>query len=140
LNPVNLHTDTGVWYLDQGLEIVERVNHPSVGICLDSWNVWQTPDLDEVIAQCGKRIFLIQLSDWNTPRSTADRYALGEGTIPLARMIRAIRSTGYDGAWVVEILSSMHLDGSLWKSDLDELLERNRETFFQLWEQSGPVA
>lgn len=129
LNPVNLHTDTAVWYLDQGLELVERVDHPSVGICLDTWNVWQTPNLEEVIRQCGKRIFLVQLSDWKTPRSTADRFSIGAGVIPFERIMRAIRATGYDGDWVVEILSSMHLDGSLWKSDLDRVLDQNRNAF-----------
>lgn len=137
LSPVNIHTDTSVWYLDQGLEVVERVNHPSVGVCIDTWNVWQTPDLDEVIRQCGKRILVIQLSDWQRPRSTADRFTLGTGEIPLAKMMRSIRQTGYDGPWVIEILSSMHLDGSLWKSDLDEVLRKNREAFEHLWSESG---
>jgi sugar phosphate isomerase/epimerase len=137
LSPVNIHTDTAVWYLDQGLEVVERVNHPNVGICIDSWNVWQTPNLDEVIRQCSKRILLVQLSDWKTPRSTADRFTLGTGDIPLAKMIGAIRRTGYGGPWVVEILSSMHLDGSLWKSNLDDVLRTNREAFERLWDQAA---
>jgi sugar phosphate isomerase/epimerase len=136
LSPVNIHTDTAVWYLDQGLEIVERVNHPDVGICIDSWNVWQTPDLNEVIRQCGRRILVVQLSDWKTPRSTADRYTLGTGEIPLADMISAIRKTGYQGPWVIEILSSMHLEGSLWKSDLDKVLDENREAFERLWKKA----
>ena len=71
LSPVNIHTDTSIWYLDQGIELVHRVNHPAVGICIDTWNVWQTPNLDDIIRQCGNRIFLVQLSDWKTPRSTA---------------------------------------------------------------------
>jgi sugar phosphate isomerase/epimerase len=137
LSPVNIHTDTAVWYLDQGLELIDRVNHPNVGLCLDTWNVWQTPDLEEVIRQSGKRLFLVQLSDWQTPRSTADRYSLGDGVIPFERIFQAIRSTGYDGDWVVEILSSMHLDGSLWKSDLDGLLDRNREAFERLRSPAG---
>jgi sugar phosphate isomerase/epimerase len=132
LSPVNIHTDTAVWYLDQGLEIVERVDHPHVGICIDSWNVWQTPNLDAVIRQCGNRILVVQLSDWQCPRSTADRFTLGTGEIPLNRFIGSIRSTGYNGPWVVEILSSMHLEGSLWKSDLDAVLRQNREAFEQL--------
>ena len=137
LSPVNIHTDTAVWYLDQGLEVVERVNHPAVGICIDSWNVWQTPDLQDVIRQCGRRILVVQLSDWKRPRSTADRFTLGTGEIPLASMIRAIRRTGYDGPWVIEILSSMHLDGSLWKSDLENVLKKNREAFESLWSESA---
>jgi sugar phosphate isomerase/epimerase len=138
LSPVNIHTDTSVWYLDQGIELVQRVNHPSVGICVDTWNVWQTPKLDEVIRQCGDRIFLVQLSDWKTPRSTADRYSLGDGDIPLSDIVTSIRETRFDGAWVVEILSSYHLAGSLWKGDLDDLLERNYRRFMKLFEEAAP--
>lgn len=138
LSPVNIHTDTAVWGLDQGLEVVENVCHPAVGLCVDSWNVWQTPELEDVIAQCGKRIFLVQLSDWRTPRSTADRYSLGDGNIELAPMLRAIRRTGYEGPWIVEILSSFHLSGSLWKTDLNELLRTNAAAFQRLWEEAAP--
>ncbi|HEY1974966.1 MAG TPA: sugar phosphate isomerase/epimerase family protein [Candidatus Baltobacteraceae bacterium] len=138
LNPINVHTDTAVWSLERGLELVDRVNHPAVGICIDTWNIWQASDVEELIRQCRNRIFAVQLSDWKTPRSTADRYSLGTGEIPLASLMRAIRSTGYNGAWVVEILSSMHLPGSLWKSNLDNLLEDNKRTFEQLWSASAP--
>jgi sugar phosphate isomerase/epimerase len=102
--------------------------------------VWQTPALESVIRQCGNRILLVQLSDWRTPRSTADRYILGEGEIPLAKIMRAIRKTGYEKAWIVELLSSFHLEGSLWKSDMDEVLRKNREAFERLWAQSEPGA
>jgi sugar phosphate isomerase/epimerase len=137
LSPVNLHTDTAVWYLDQGLDVVERVNHPHVGICIDTWNVWQTPRLTDVIRQCGDRILVVQLSDWKTPRSTADRYSLGEGEIPVRDIVRAIRQTGFAGPWVVEILSSLHLEGSLWKSDLEEVLRKNCAAFEKLWNETG---
>jgi sugar phosphate isomerase/epimerase len=139
LNPININTDTAVWGLDHGLELVEKVNHPAVGICVDTWNVWETPDLPQVIRQCGKRILVIQMSDWKMPRSTADRYTLGQGEIPLTEMFRAIRQTGFEGPWVVEILSSLHLDGSLWKSDMDEMLRKNHEAFDRLWQQSAPA-
>ena len=138
LSPVNLHTDTAVWGLDQGLEVIDRVNHPAAGLCIDTWNVWQTPSLESVIEQCGKKIFLVQLSDWQTPRSTADRYSLGDGEIAFAPIVRAIRKTGYDGAWVVEILSSFHLDGSLWKQDLHGVLRQNADAFARIWKESSP--
>lgn len=138
LNPLNVNTDTAVWGLDHGLDLVERVNHPAVGICVDTWNVWETPSLEGVIRQCASRILVIQLSDWKTPRSTADRYELGQGEIQLAKIMRAIRETGFNGPWVVEILSSLHLEGSLWKSDMDEVLRRNHEAFDRLWNESEP--
>lgn len=138
LSPVTMHTDTAVWLLEQGVEIVERVAHPSVGICIDSWNVWLSRDLDALIHRCGSRIRVVQLSDWRMPRATADRYTLGDGEIPLASLMREIRRTGYSGPWVVEILSALHLEGSLWKQDLDDVLERNRRAFERLWDESAP--
>ena len=53
LNPINVNTDTAVWGLDHGLDLVEQVNHPAVGICIDSWNIFETPNLNEVIRRCG---------------------------------------------------------------------------------------
>jgi sugar phosphate isomerase/epimerase len=137
LNPINLHLDTAVWGLDRGLALVERVNNPNVGICIDTWNIWETPDLYDVIAACGKRILVIQASDWKMPRSPADRYSLGDGDLPLAGIFRAIRKTGFDGPWVVEILSSLHLEGSLWKGDMKAMLRANRDAFMRLWEESS---
>lgn len=138
LNPVNLHLDTAVWGLDRGLELVEKVDLASVGICIDTWNIWETPDLYGVIAACGERIFVVQMSDWKMPRSPADRYSLGDGELPLAEMFRAIRKTGFDGPWVVEILSSLHLEGSLWKGDMPAMLRANRDAFMRLWTESSP--
>lgn len=137
LNPVNLHLDTAVWGLDRGLALVERVANPNVGICIDTWNIWETPDLNGVIAACGDRILVIQVSDWKMPRSPADRYSLGDGDLPLADIFRAIRKTGFDGPWVVEILSSLHLEGSLWKGDMRAMLRSNHDAFMRLWEESS---
>lgn len=138
LNPVNLHKDTALWGLDRGLELVESVGNPNVGICIDTWNIWETLKLYDVIAACGERIFVIQLSDWKMPRSPADRFSLGDGDLPLTDMIRVIRKTGFDGPWVVEILSSLHLEGSLWKSDMPAMLRQNRDAFIRLWAESAP--
>lgn len=138
LNPVNLHTDTAVWGLDQGLELIDAVAHPNVGLCLDTWNVFMTPNLEDLIAQCGSRLLVVQLSDWRTPRSNADRYCLGDGTIRLDRILRAIRATGYQGPWVVEILSDFSLEDSLWKRDLDDVLTSNARAFQELWKASAP--
>ena len=138
LNPVNLHTDTAVWGLDQGLEVVDAVAHPHVGLCLDTWNVFMTPDLERLIAQAAGQLFVVQLSDWRTPRSNADRHTLGDGIIHHERIFRAIRATGYKGAWVIEILSDFALPDSLWKRDLDEVLAGNTRAFQSLWAASSP--
>ncbi|HEV2260994.1 MAG TPA: TIM barrel protein, partial [Candidatus Rubrimentiphilum sp.] len=54
LNPITVHTDTMLWGLDRGFELVDSVEHPHVGICIDTWNIWETPNVLGVIADCGK--------------------------------------------------------------------------------------
>jgi len=136
LNPVLFNTDTALWGLDQALELVARIDHPALGICLDSWNVFQTPDLHDVIRACGERIFLVQLSDWRRPRSGADRVGLGDGSIDNAAIVRSAREAGYAGPYVVEIFSDESLPDSIWRSDLDAAIDRNAEAFVRIWDAS----
>lgn len=136
LNPVLFNTDTALWGLERALELVERVGHPALGLCVDTWNIFETPNLDDVIARCGDRIFIVQVSDWHLPRSGADRRNLREGTIDNASIVRAIRATGYDGYYALEIFSSESLPDSIWRSDLDAVLAKNAQTFAAIWERS----
>lgn len=129
LNPILFNTDTSLWGLDHGLELIERIDHPALGLTCDTWNVFETPKLLEVIRACGKRIFLVQLSDWQRPRNNADRRCLGDGTIPTREIMRALREAAYDGPYVVEIFSAESLPDSLWKADLDEVIDRNIVAF-----------
>lgn len=136
LNPVLFNTDTALWGLDQALELVRRVDHPALGICLDTWNVFQTPDLHNVIRACGERILLVQVSDWHRPRSGADRISLGDGSIDNAAIIRTVREAGYAGPFVLEIFSSESLPNSIWRADLDAVLDKNAIAFARLWNRS----
>lgn len=134
LNPVLLNTDTALWGLDQALELVRKIDHPALGLCLDTWNVFQTPDLPAVIEDCAERIFLVQISDWHRPRSGADRIGLGEGSIDNAAIVRSARSAGYAGPYVLEIFSDESLPDSIWRSDLDEVIDRNEAAFVRIWD------
>jgi len=132
LNPILFHTDTALWGLDAGLDLVERVGHPHLGICLDTWNVFQTPNLTDAIARAGERIFVVQISDWRRPRANADRRNLGDGIIPSADIFAAVRRAGYTGPYVLEIFSEESLPDSLWRGDIGASLRRNAEAFSAL--------
>jgi len=45
------------------------VGHDDFGLCVDFWNIWQTPDVERVIESAGERIFVVQTSDYAPPRS-----------------------------------------------------------------------
>lgn len=129
LNPVLFHTDTALWGADAALELVRRVGHPALGLCLDTWNVFQTPALPATIADAGERIFLVQVSDWRLPHANADRRNLGEGTIPNAAIIEATEAAGYRGPFVLEIFSEESLPDSLWRGDIAAHLRHNAHAF-----------
>ena len=136
LNPVLLNTDTALWGLDQALELVQTIDHPALGLCLDTWNVFQTPKLHDVIRACAGRIFLVQISDWHRPRSGADRISLGEGTIDNAAIMKTAREVGYNGPYVLEIFSDESLPDSIWRADLDTVVSGNTAAFVRIWDAS----
>ena len=133
LNPALMNVDSALWSLADGLDLVEDVGHPAFGLCVDTWNIWQTPNLIDTIGRCGDRIFVVQVSDWRAPRGYYDRLVPGEGAAPLLEIVDAVNAGGYAGPYVVEIFSSESLPDSLWRTDLDTLLDRCTVGFDTLW-------
>jgi sugar phosphate isomerase/epimerase len=117
--------------LSQALEVIDAVGSSRIGLCLDTWHLWTsgTP-WEEVAALDRDLIVCVHISDTH-PKTGAgwrdeDRTALpGDGILPLPLGIEAIRATGYDGVWSVEMLSRRH-----WEWDPEvlaaELLSRAR--------------
>ena len=135
LNPALINLETAIWTLEQAMRIVTAVDHDSFGVCLDTWNVWQNADVAEAIKACGGRIFVVQVSDWRTPRSLADRHIVGQGEIPLPALIRAIHASGYRGAYVLEIFSS-EVPDSLWDADLSRVVSDSRIGLEKAWREA----
>jgi sugar phosphate isomerase/epimerase len=133
LNPALMNVDSAVWALGDALDVVEDVGHPAFGLCVDTWNVWQSPRLDETIRRAGERIFLVQVGDWRPPRGWYDRLVPGDGRIPLAPIVAALRAAGYARPYVVELFSSESLEDSLWRADLDAVLDRSIVGFERVW-------
>ncbi len=140
LNPSLMNVDSSIWSLGQAMDIVEAVDEEALGLCVDSWNIWQSPDLAGEIQRAGPKIFLVQLSDYGVPRGYYDRLNIGEGCIPLSLLIESIERSGYAGPYVLEIFSSESLPHSLWLTDLEGLLRKNFQAFSALWTGEAPNA
>ena len=132
LNPSIVNIETAIWTVAQAMAIVETVNEVSFGICLDCWNVWQNADLSTAIHACGDRIFTVQISDWRTPRSFEDRLVPGQGDIPLPAFLRAVRETGFSGAYSVEIFSR-GVPNALWEADLEQVISDSHAGLEAAW-------
>jgi sugar phosphate isomerase/epimerase len=135
LEPLNasiMNEESAIWTLEQAMRIVSAVDHPSFGICLDTWNIWQNAAILDQIKACGDRIFVVQVSDWRTPRSFQDRLIVGQGEIPLPPLLRAIHETGFRGAYSVEIFSN-DVPNPLWEADLSQVIHDSRAGLDAAW-------
>ncbi len=111
LEPV---TFTPLRTLPQALEVLDVAGRDNVGLCLDTFHLWTAgTSWEEVAALDSSLIVVAHISDV-TPRQgaewrDADRDVLpGDGILPLREGIEAIRATGYDDLWCVEMLGAYH--------------------------------
>jgi sugar phosphate isomerase/epimerase len=100
--------------LSQALEVIDEAARDNIGLCLDTFHLWAggTP-WDEVAALDPGVVLVAHISDATARRgsvwSDADRDVLpGDGILPLGEGIAAIRATGYDDVWCVEMMGDYH--------------------------------
>lgn len=137
LNPILMNVDTFLCRLPDALQIVRAVNRPNFGVWLDVWHVWQDAAAAQHIRECGDRLFGVHVNDWHAPRCFGDRAVIGQGEIDLPPLLRAIRETGYQGAYTLELFSESWLPDSLWESDLDAVITNSRAALTEAWRQSA---
>ncbi|UIJ72655.1 bifunctional sugar phosphate isomerase/epimerase/4-hydroxyphenylpyruvate dioxygenase family protein [Aurantimonas sp. HBX-1] len=100
-------------------EIVRRVDHPHVGLILDSFHTLarQTP-LETIRSIPKDKIFIVQLAD--APLFQMDllswsrhyRCMPGQGDLPVADFMEAVCATGYDGTISLEVFNDEFRAGS----------------------------
>ncbi|MFT8952529.1 MAG: sugar phosphate isomerase/epimerase family protein [Gluconobacter sp.] len=135
LNPTSVNVESAIWTIEQALEIIDGVGHPAMGLCLDYWNIWQQDDVCGAIRKAGKKINVLQVSDWRTPYSATDRLIPGDGVIPLHDMLHATWEAGFRGACTVEIFSS-DVPDSLYDGDLEALISQSRKGLENAWNKA----
>jgi 4-hydroxyphenylpyruvate dioxygenase len=103
---------TQVKLFSQVWDVVRQVNHPALGMCLDSFHTLSLRDDPAPIRQIpGDRIFYVQLADapWvNTDVLTHSRHYRcfpGQGEFDVTGMVRAILDAGYTGTISLEIFN-----------------------------------
>jgi 4-hydroxyphenylpyruvate dioxygenase len=92
--------------------IVQRADHPAVGVCLDSFHILSRGHDPAAIEEIpGEKIFFLQLAD--APALTMDvlswsrhhRLFPGEGSFDLAGFVGHVLRTGYDGPLSLEVFN-----------------------------------
>lgn len=108
---------SNVQTLSDGVALLEAVNHPALGLAVDIWHVYRSAVPYEWITQNVRpeTIFVVELNDgaaepqgtlWD---DTVDRRLYpGDGAFNVPAFIQAVRKTGFDDMWGVEIISAAH--------------------------------
>ena len=107
LEPVSqLRMDLGFLHgFDEALDFVDAIASPWVGVVLELNNAWIERRLYPNVAERTDRIALVQVSDFKVGTLRAsERVVIGDGDIPLRRIVGALATAGYDGWWDIELL------------------------------------
>jgi sugar phosphate isomerase/epimerase len=114
--------------LDETLAILDATASPQVGMVLDTYHLGQDAGLVGRIAQIASKVAIVHLGDAKAaPRGEQNRCRLGEGSVPLPEIIAALRESGFDGYYDVELLGE-----EIETSDYRSLLEHAKTFFAQL--------
>jgi sugar phosphate isomerase/epimerase len=131
---------TTISALDEAAELLDDADHPALGIQLDTWHIWNTPNVVEDIAHYRHRIVGVHIADWREPtRTWADRVLPGDGVGDLPRLLGGLDEAGWYGYYDVEIFSDNGAFGdawpdSLWDVPADQLARQAKESFERVWE------
>lgn len=110
---------TMVTTIPQTLELLYEAGLPDVGVLVDLWHLWDTPDVERHLRETVGRITGVHVSDWFDDRR-GDRALPGEGSSRTAELIQVLADAGWNGPWDVEIFGDPDSPESLWSHDVDE--------------------
>ena len=114
--------------IDDVLAVLEAVGSEQVKMVLDTYHLGQDADIVSRIPEITRHVAIVQLGDAKRPpEGEQNRCRLGAGTIPLAEIVAALKTAGYDGYYDVELLGE-----EIEAFDYPSLLEHARQAFEEL--------
>jgi sugar phosphate isomerase/epimerase len=97
-NTQSLRTARETW------TILDRLNHPSVGCCLDTLTLARLGESPQVVVpMLNSRIVYVQVSDAKDLSDPASDCDLGDGVVPIETAITRLRGIGYSGWMTVRL-------------------------------------
>jgi len=130
LHPIYAASRSAINTLASANELCERLDHPMLGVAVDSYHVWWDPELEPQLARCAAagRLLALHLSDWIDPPADTlnDRGLPGEGCIDLRHLRRLAEELGFDGFHEIEIFSDRW-----WARPTDEFLAAIQQSYLE---------
>jgi sugar phosphate isomerase/epimerase len=86
-------------------DLVELADQCGIGICVELFHSWRERQLERTLEQGMPKVHLVQVSDYAAGiAAMGQRANLGDGIVPLRRLLEAFLRLGYDGLFDLEIL------------------------------------
>ena len=115
--------------LDETLELIDRCNHPQIGLSFGTMHVGAERKLRNRIADIVKHVLLVRLGDRPSKvGAESDMCLLGHGVIRLQEIVAALLDAGYSGFFEADIWSER-----VWKSDYTKVLDHTFRQFNSLF-------
>ncbi|GIX01629.1 MAG: xylose isomerase [Thermogutta sp.] len=121
--------------LDDYFKLVDTLGSNQVKLIFDVYHLGAVPDIVSRIPQLIPHIALVQLGDAKSPpNGEVNRCLLGEGSLPLVELVRALRDNGYDGFFDVELIGE-----DVEAYSYDYLLEHAKSAYARLLGEGAGV-
>jgi sugar phosphate isomerase/epimerase len=105
--------------------LIQEFDVPRLRMAFDTYHLGFDPNVMDRIDELLPKFAIVQLGDSRTiPNGELNRCRLGEGVLPLAGLVSALESAGYDGFCDVELMGE-----EIENSDYRELLHHSKATF-----------
>ena len=115
--------------LDETLDYVDEFDSPYLGVVFEVNNTWIERRLYRNIAERHRRFFIVQVNDFKIGTLCASqRVVMGDGDIPLRRILPAIRDAGYDGYFDIELIGP-----AIEEEGYESVVPRANAAFQALW-------
>ena len=136
LHPMYLDAWSAISTIEQAMDIIEDVDSKNVGLSLDLYHTFWDPKLSKGIKRAAGKNFGVHVNDWRFPTRDMllDRVLMGDGIIPVQKIISEIKESGYEGFFETEILSE-----ELSKADYFELLEKIKNSYTKIIGNEGNI-
>jgi sugar phosphate isomerase/epimerase len=111
--------------LDESLALLDELGSEHVKLAFDTYHLAHEDAIIERLPELVPKIAIVQLGDSRQePHGDQNRCRLGDGRIPLRRIVEVLVDAGYGGFFDVELMGE-----EIEASDYRELLTQSRQTF-----------
>jgi sugar phosphate isomerase/epimerase len=123
---------TDVSFVHTVRDAVDLARMADVGIVIDFYSAWYERSLEQVVRKNIDLVVLVQICDYKLGTfDMPNRCAIGDGDIPVERLMRMVLDAGYEGPFDLEILGPM-IEAEGYRAPIARSIERASEMLERL--------